>query len=198
MLMDIDSDQRGAKSWAWRVLISGEQIKLPESGQRRVWIYLSWSSMIYENQRQADSCRDEPDQEALDAADSNSVALLMFYYIFAFSTSEAAVSTWIMVVSKRLTASRAIDIANIGLFLCLICHSSALCGVESWIYFPAKFQSVFSLTLGTAINLTDWLRSGGRLRSSPEAPLILSWRETKMFRSLRLELSRGAKCVNSW
>lgn len=96
MLMDIDSDLRGAKSWAWRVLISGEEIKLPASGQRRVRIYLSWSSVICESQREADSCGDEPDLEtALDAADRKSLALLGFYYIFASSRSEAAVFTWI-------------------------------------------------------------------------------------------------------
>lgn len=44
-------------------------------------------------------------------------------------------------------------------------------GWKSWIYFPAKFQPAFSLTLGAAINLSDWLRSGAKSRSSPEGSL---------------------------
>lgn len=198
MLMDIDSDLRGAKSWAWRVLISGEQIKLAASGQRRVWIYLSWSSMIYESQREADSCWDEPDPEkALHAAQRKSQALFMFYHIFAFTMSEAAVFTQIIISEcQGSTTSRANYVANAMIFLCFA--TQGLAGVKSRISFPAEFQPAFSSTLGTAINPSDWLRSGSRLRSSPEAPWILPWRETKMFRSLRLELSRGPKCVNSW
>lgn len=108
--------------------------------------------------------------------------------IFAFARSEPA-------GSRRITASRAIYIA-IAWLLRRTGHSLAVCGAKSWIFSFIILQSssqLSSLTLGTVINLSDWLRAGAGSRSSPGAPSILPWRETKTFRTLRLELSRGPK-----
>lgn len=139
----------------------------------------AWSVRIKGEQTVAG---DEPDLEAaLDAADRKSAALLMFDSDICIRQE---CTCWFQAnyISRRgWTTSRAIHIAIMWIFPQLG-YSSALCGVKSWIFsfiFLQSSSQLSSLTLGTAINLSDWLRSGARSRSSPGAPSVLSRRENK-------------------
>lgn len=188
MLMDIDSDLRGAKSWAWRVLISGEQIKLAASGQRRVWIYLSWSSMIYESQREADSVWDKSDPEkALHAAQRKLQALFMFYYIFAFTMSEAAVFTQIIIIvseSQESTAAELIMLQKQWHFCVLLCHSSGSRWGEKSNFFPCQvpacilldlghcYQSEWPIKIWWQVTLITWGSLNSPVKGNQDVPLI--------------------------